>query len=48
MGFSLKLFFEELENILSQQLVSDTEKLERLEKAIAFAKLYAKDCGQLK
>jgi hypothetical protein len=48
MGFSLKLFFEEIENIYRDQRLSAAEKLNWLEKTIKNAKQYAKECGQLK
>lgn len=47
MGFSLRIFLEELEAILEEGNISDEEKLEEIEKELASAKQYAKDCGQL-
>jgi hypothetical protein len=47
MGFSLKCFFEEVEAILAQDK-DEAEILVELEIAIAHAKQYAEECGQLR
>lgn len=47
MGFSLKMFFQELEEALKE--ASDrSEALDRLRDIIEFNKQYAIECGQLK
>lgn len=47
MGFNLKMMFEELFYILSSDK-KDSKKVEELTAAIAKAKKYAEECGQLK
>ena len=48
MGFSLELFFEELEYVLYHDNMSKARKLTRLMKIIAQAKAYAKETGAMK
>ena len=48
MGFSLKMFFEDLQDIFDDPFVSDSQKLEILKITIDANKEYAKECGQLK
>jgi hypothetical protein len=46
MGFSLKLFFEELEELLNSD-VKLKKKEKELIMLVAKAKKYAKECGQI-
>jgi len=47
MGFNLKQFFEDLDYIIDDELLSDIEMLNRLIGSIKQAKEYAEQCGQL-
>ena len=47
MGFSLKMFIEELENALFDKNKSDAEKVIELTQLIAEGKEYAEECGKL-
>lgn len=47
MGFSLKYFFETLEDILNSPFLSELDRNERLRLVIEESKQYAKECGQL-
>lgn len=46
MGFSLKRFFEQLEEVLGKALSAE-EKIRALEDLISEGKQYAKECRQL-
>jgi hypothetical protein len=46
MGFSLKMFFEELQELLAAEM-KPKKKQAALEKLVAEAKKYAAECGQL-
>jgi len=46
MGFSLEVFFDELEHILSSD-VKASKKVGRINHAVASAKKYAIECGDL-
>ena len=46
MGFNLKMMFDELFEILASDK-KDSEKVKELKTAIAAAKEYAEECGQL-
>lgn len=48
MGFSLKLFFEELQSIIDNREIDEQDMLSQLQDAIQRGKEYAKECGQLK
>ena len=48
MGFNLKLFFEELEQILRDQHTTDAQKMELFRAAIPNGKRYAGECGLLR
>jgi ABC-type enterochelin transport system substrate-binding protein len=47
MGFSLKMMFEELFAILATDAKA-SKKIKELEAAIAEARKYAEECGQLR
>ena len=47
MGFSLKLLFDDLFEILASEK-KDSKKIKELTAAIAAAKKYAEECGQLR
>ena len=47
MGFSLKTFFAELQQIIDNQDIDEQDRLAQLEEAIARGKEYAEVCGQL-
>ena len=47
MGFSLKNFMEDLEDIINDPFLSLGMKYEMLKEVIEKGKQYAKDCGQL-
>ena len=47
MGFSLKMFIEDLEDIFQDPFLDKTTKLLMLEEIVQRAKVYAKECGQL-
>lgn len=47
MGFSLRMFFEELEHVLQAEGVDPLEKLEILKALVDFNKKYAEECGEL-
>lgn len=46
MGFSLRRFFEELQELLAAEM-KPKKKQAALEKLVAEAKKYADECGQL-
>ena len=46
MGFSLKMFFADLEKLLASNMKQE-EKLAALTKLVAEAKEYAEQCGKL-
>lgn len=48
MGFSLKIFFEGLQELLSDTHLSDQEKLEALRAYVENNRAYAEECGQLR
>ena len=47
MGFNLKMMFEELFEIIASNK-KDSNKVKELTAAIAAAKKYAEECGQLR
>lgn len=47
MGFSLKAFFSQLEDLINDKTLSLGAKYELMLELIDFQKQYAKDCGQL-
>ena len=48
MGFSLKAFFEELEDMLdSDDYDRDEFRIEAIKQLVADRKVYAAECGQL-
>ena len=47
MGFSLSMFFADLEFELNDPALSDADRLARLRETIELAKVYATECGQL-
>ncbi len=48
MGFSLKIFFEELQEITENRDIDEQEMLSELEDAIKKGREYAEQCGQLR
>jgi len=48
MGFSLKMLFEELQDILDDPFLTDSAIVNYIKELIVKEKQYAKDCGQLK
>ena len=47
MGFSLKMFIEELENVLNDASICDVDKAWVLATIIKENKKYAQECGDL-
>lgn len=47
MGFSLKMFIEELENVIKDPSICDVDKAWVLATVIRENKQYAKECGML-
>lgn len=48
MGFNLKMYFEELDELLSDGSKTEAEKLAAIAKHMEESRKYARECGQLR
>lgn len=47
MGFSLKIFFQDLQDILDDPFLKEYEKINLIQDLVRKEKQYARECGQL-
>jgi hypothetical protein len=47
MGFSLTIFFQDLQEIINNDDINEQDKLTELKECIEDAEKYSKECGQI-